>query len=331
MSRSASATAPVALSSDCVTRRFVPLFWRLFVPNATVLGVACVVLMVEPANGRIIALVGGLTVMLTANLMLMRSATAPLSRLTNLMRRVDPLRPGQRVPPPAQQSELAVLAEAFNDMLDRLEDERREAGRRALSERETERRRLAAELHDEIGQSLTALALELDRLRSRAPQDLQGDVAHARDTALRTVDDVRSLVKQLRPEALDALGLVPAVASLIERVSASTGLRIARHLDRDLPQLSPEAELVLYRVLQESLTNVVRHAGTDAADVTLRTIDGRVVLTVSDDGVGITESEEESNGIRGMRERAMLIGADLSVESGPDAGTCVRLELTSGS
>ena len=283
--------------------------------------------MVEPANGRVVALVGGLTVMIAVNLLLMRSAVAPLTRLTRLMRSVDPLRPGQRLPVASQASEVTLLALAFNEMLDRLESERRDAGRNALAERESERRRLAGELHDEIGQSLTALALQLDRLRARAPAELQQDAADARDVALATVDDVRTLVKRLRPEALDALGLVPALVNLMERLAARTGLHIDQHLDRDLPSLSPEAELVLYRVVQESLTNIVRHAGAETARVDLHSRDGQITLRVRDDGRGMAEGIEEAAGIRGMRERAMLVGGQLEVGPAPSGGTEVRLEL----
>ena len=94
--------------------RYVSLFWRLLVPNVTVLAVACVILMVEPANGRVPALVGGLAVMVAVNVVLIRRATTPLVRLTTLMGRIDPMRPGQRLPQPRPQSELTVLATAFN-------------------------------------------------------------------------------------------------------------------------------------------------------------------------------------------------------------------------
>src|SRR5918996_5769907 len=103
----------------------IPLFWRLFVPNASVLIVACVVLIVEPANGRIVALVGGLAIMLAVNLLLMRRAFSPLTRLMTTMTRVDPLRPGERVPVVGPPSEVTVLAREFNAMLDRIETERR--------------------------------------------------------------------------------------------------------------------------------------------------------------------------------------------------------------
>jgi two-component system sensor histidine kinase UhpB len=310
--------------------RHVSLFWRLFVPNATVLATACVVLMVEPANGRVVALTGGLAALLVVNLVLMRRTFAPLARLSAAMRATDPLRPGQRVPAEGPRSEVTVLAEAFNEMLERLEDERRESGRRALSAQESERRRLAGELHDELGQSLTALALQLNRVGGRVPDGARPEVLAARDTALGLVDETRALARRLRPEGLDALGLAAALTNLVERLSAQTGLPIDRRLARDLPPLDPDAELVLYRVAQESLTNVVRHARASRAELTLATRDADVVLEVRDDGIGVDghTAGRDGRGVLLMRERAMLVGGELQVGGRPGGpGTVVRLRV----
>ena len=306
----------------------IPLFWRLFVPNATVLGVACVVLIVEPANGRVPALVGGLTMMLGVNLLLMRRAVTPLTRLTALMRRVDPLHPGERIPLLGPSSEVTVLVEAFNDMLDRLEAERRDSGLRALNEREVERRRLADELHDQIGQTLTAIALQVGRLLDRAPPELRNDTIAVRDAILATIDDVRALARQLRPEALDALGLVPALTTLVDRLAQQTGIRFERNLDRDLPPLGADAELVLYRVAQEAMTNAIRHAGATKIAVSLRGADGAVALEVRDDGCGIDAAGNgDGSGLRTMRERALTVGAKLTIGAGDARGTSVRLAV----
>lgn len=309
-----------------VRHRYVPLFWRLFLPNAAVLGVACVVLIVEPANGRIPALVGGLGVMLAIDLVLMRRAVGPLERLTDLMRRVDPLRPGERLPGDAPRSEVSVLADAFNGMLDRLEDERRDSAQRALSEREQERRRVAEALHDQIGQDLTATSLHLARVADRLDADGAAQVTAVREHVLATVEEVRRLARELRPEGLDELGLVPALVNMLERLAASTDVRIARDLDRDLPRLTPNAQLVVYRVAQESCTNAVRHGRPTTIEVSLAVEDGQVVLCVLDDGVGVTADVASDGGIRTMRERAVLLGAELSIgprDTGP--GTRVRL------
>ena len=307
---------------------YIPLFWRLFVPNATVLSAACAVLIVEPANGRVIALVGGLATLLAVNLMLMRRAFAPLTQLTNLMARVDPLRPGQRVHVPGPASEVTVLADTFNAMLDRLELERRDSGRRALSAQEEERRNLAAELHDDIGQTLTAMVLQLDRIAQQSDGPLRASAIDARDAAVGLVEDIRSVARRLRPEALDTLGLASALTNLIDRLTARTGLPVERHIDREHPALTPEADLVIYRVVQESLTNILRHAGATKATVSLAAHGGDVILTVTDDGVGFDPRSVPQHGIRNMRERALLIGGELTLSRGAGGrGTEIRLRI----
>jgi two-component system, NarL family, sensor histidine kinase UhpB len=293
--------------------RFVSLFWRLLVPNVTVLSVACAVLIVEPANGRLPALAGGLVVMVVVNALLIRRATTPLARLTSLMGRIDPLRPGERLPAPRPVSELTLLADAFNDMLDRLETERRESSMRALSEREAERRRVASELHDQIGQTLTGLVLHADRVTGAANPELRDEVGQIRDGLLASVDDVRRLARELRPEALDTLGLVPALTNLSERMTRSAGVEIIRRLDRGLPGIGDDAEVVIYRVAQESLTNAVRHAHATVIELRLQRRGDRIVLSVSDDGIGYASNGRPEMGILGMRERALSIGADFRI------------------
>lgn len=307
---------------------FVPLFWRLLIPNASVLVFACVVLWVEPANGRLIALVGGVLVMLVVNAVLMRRAFAPLTRLTSLMWSIDPLRPGQRLPALGPQSEVTTLARAFNDMLDRLESERRDSARRASLDQETERRHLAAELHDEIGQELTAVIMQLDRLAKRVPDACREEVSGAAATARTSLEDVRGLARRLRPEVLDALGLGPALGNLCDRLSGRTGLPIAYTVPGQLSSLAEDAELVIYRVAQESLTNVVRHARADRAEVKLGETDGHVELSVCDDGVGFPEVVPRSDGgLRSMRERAVLIGGSVEMTRSELGGAAVRLRV----
>ena len=311
-------------------RRTIPLFWQLFVPNAAVLAAACVVLIIAPANGRVPILISGLVVMLVTDLVLMRLAFAPLQRLFGLMSRVDPLAPGERLSVGGPQSEVTELARAFNEMLERLETERRDSARRALAAQEAERRRVAAELHDEVGQALTAVLLELDRIGRTAPGELQEEVRFARETAANSLEDVRRIARRLRPEALDDLGLVSALINLTERLEQATGVQVDRHLDRALPPLSGEAELVIYRIAQESLTNAARHASPTRITLTLEGEGNRVRLAVADDGVGFDPTRAgRHGGIRGMRERALLIGARVTIESSGD-GTRVLLEVDAG-
>ena len=160
----------------------------------------------------------------------MRRVFGPLERLTALMRRVDPLAPGQRVDLNAPVAEVAELSVAFNDMLDRLERERRDSARRALDAQEEERRRMARELHDEIGQTLTGVVLQLETLERTAPDDLRAPLRSLEASARAAIEEVRELVRRLRPEALDDFGLRSALVSLGSELAEHSGLRVSPHV-----------------------------------------------------------------------------------------------------
>jgi len=270
-------------------------------------------------------LASGLALILVANAVLLRVGLAPLDRLTRLMRSVDPLRPGQRVPTTGGGT-IAELIRTFNEMLLRLELERRASSGRALSAQEAERHRIAQELHDEIGQSLTAILLELKRAADRAPEDLREELLHTQETARQSLDEVRRIARRLRPGVLEDLGLSSALTALASDFSRHTGIPVRRRWDTPLPALSPEQELVLYRVTQECLTNIARHAGASLVELELYGEGTSVMLRIADDGRGLDTSPEGA-GIRGMRERALLIGADLEMDSGSASGLEVRLKV----
>jgi two-component system sensor histidine kinase UhpB len=244
------------------------------------------------------------------------------------MHNVDPLTPGQRIDVGTRDQEVVALADAFNTMLDRLEGERRDSGRRALAAQEAERRRIARELHDEIGQLLTRLILRGETLARRAPKELRADVDGLRENARAAAEEVRLIAQRLRPEALDELGLQSALLALCTSLADRAGVQVDRRFERELPVTSEE-ELVIHRLAQESLTNVARHARAQRVTVTLeRGGDGGVVLHVRDDGVGLAAGAAgDSTGIRGMRERALLVGAQLSVSAAAPRGTEVTLRL----
>jgi two-component system sensor histidine kinase UhpB len=241
------------------------------------------------------------------------------------MRAIDPLRPGERATVDAADPEVAELTGAFNDMLARIEVERRESARRALAAQESERRRVARELHDEVGQALTAVVLELDRAGRGGAN---GSVADAREAVRATLEEVRGIARRLRPEALDDLGLTSALAALTNEVTRRTRVQVERRIASGLPSLEPEEETVVYRVAQEALTNVVRHAGVRNAWLALDVRDGRVALEVRDAGVGFEPTTVEGGtGLLGMQERAVLIGAELVIASTPGVSTSVLLRL----
>jgi two-component system sensor histidine kinase UhpB len=315
-------------------RGTTPFAWRIFGVNAVLLVVAAVALAFSPATVSFpialtegIVLAAGLVAILIVNLLLVRRSFAPLDRLTRLMRSVDLLTPGQRLEVTGPQ-EVRELGAVFNEMLGRLEQERRESGWDALKAQEGERKRVAQELHDEVGQALTAVMLQIGRLAKKAPSDLSEELNEALETTRASLEDVRRIAKQLRPEALDDLGLVPALNALVATFAERTGLRIRSRLPESAPPIGDEAELVVYRVAQESLTNAARHAETTRVDLTLERNGRRLVLRVRDYGAGL-EGTRAGSGIRGMRERALLIGADLSITGVSSGGTEVRLSLPS--
>jgi two-component system, NarL family, sensor histidine kinase UhpB len=311
----------------------LPLFWRVFGTNAAVLGLAFLGLVVAPvtvsvpvAAGELAILVAALLVLLAVNLFLLRPAFGPLEELGETMRRHDPLSPGVRARVVGG-PDVAAIARAFNEMLDRLESERRESARHALMAQEAERRRIARELHDEVGQTLTGMMLQVEGLAPAIPDELREQLEELRETARHGTEEVRRIVRQLRPEALEELGLHSAMAALATAFAQQTHVAIDRRLEPGLP-LSEEQELVVYRVAQEALTNVARHAEATRVELQLESRSGQTLLTVRDDGRGLAPgSLSSSNGIRGMRERALLIGANLTIDSPEGGGTEVRLSI----
>lgn len=297
----------------------------MFTINATLLVLATVLLVV--ARDRLhgsLAFVEGIDVaaavalMLAANFFLLRHTLRPIQRLVDRMRTVDLLRQGQRLEERGS-AEVVELVRSFNQMLDRLETERRESGRRALRAQEDERRRIARGLHDEVGQVLTGVLLQLGG---------EGRSEETKGAVRQALEEVRRIARELRPEMLEQLGLVSALTELSRRFGDQSGLRIERRFADDLPALSDEAELAVYRIAQESLTNVARHAGASRVEVALERGADSVVLRVADDGRGIDDGASNGHGgLRGMREQAVLVGGALAVKPAREGGVEVRLEV----
>ena len=305
----------------------LPLLWRVFAINAALLVAATLLLALTPVTIHArIAIVEGLDlavallVMLAANLLLLRHTFRPVDRLVDRMRKIDLLQPGQRIPEEGG-LEVAELTRAFNEMLERLEAERRESGQRALRAQEAERRRIASGLHDEVGQVLTGVLLRLDD-------------AETKEAVRQALDEVRRIARELRPEMLEQLGLVSALTELSRRFAESSGVTVERRFASDLPPLSDDAELAVYRVAQESLTNIARHADASRVEIALEPGADSLVLRVLDDGRGIPVPDAFAlnghGGLRGMRERALLVGGALAIKRGSTGGIEVRLEVPAG-
>ncbi|MGE0066898.1 MAG: sensor histidine kinase [Solirubrobacterales bacterium] len=261
-----------------------------------------------------------------------RRRLRPLERLIEDMEKVDLSGPGQALPSSidgvAETEEVERLELAFLRMMRRLEAERRRAGSAALRAQEEERARVARDLHDEVNQSLTGLLLRLEAARESAPPELEAELAEIRALANQAMRELLSLARQLRPTALDDLGLAAAVAGQVEQLGRGD-LDAVVEVEGDFSELDDDAQLVVYRVAQEALSNAARHSGAEHVAVRLRRNPGSgVELEVSDDGRGFAFDESERGlGIPGMRERALLVGGELTIESRPGHGTTVRLTV----
>jgi two-component system, NarL family, sensor histidine kinase UhpB len=313
----------------------LPLLWQTFAVNAALFIVATSVLVFTPVSVRSHTtltetgvLLLGLLLMLTANLLLLRRTFAPLGLLYRRMQSVDLLRPGQRLPVTGG-AELSTLVRSFNEMLQRLETERRESASRALQAQESERLRIARSLHDEVGQVLTGVLLQFDAAVAELPTDQQSEMEAARQTVRQALEEVRRIAQELRPELLEHLGLVAAVTELSTRMARQSGFQLHHQFDPGLIQLSQEGEITIYRVVQESLTNVARHAQASRVAISLENGAASVVLRVIDNGRGFSEdtTQQHAGGLRGMRERAVLVGGVLAIKPGPQGGSEIRLEV----
>jgi len=269
---------------------------------------------------------------LLANWLLLRRRFKPLDDLIRTMEEVDLASP--RAPRPAgwqaDSSEVRRLQNAFDRMITRLESQRREAGRAAIQAQEQERRRIGQDLHDEINQALTAVSLRLQASIERAPPELHRELTETKRLASQAMDELLAIARRLRPAVLDDHGLLPALGSQVRDFAEQTGVEASFRTHGSMPRLSPEQQLVIYRVTQEGLSNIAQHAGARKVDVELSFV-GRTVLRIRDDGRGLRDSGGGSRdggglGLSGMRERALLVGGKLSLWSVPGEGT--RVEMT---
>ncbi len=316
----------------------VPLFWRVFAVNAGFLALIALLLIVTPVTiqapptlTEALIVVVGLAIAVAANAFLLGRTIAPLERLARRMDTVDLLRPGQRLQV-GRIDEVGRVVRAFNQMLDRLESERQRSARRVLAAQEAERVAIARDLHDEVGQLLTGVLLQLNAIVEAAPEH-RGEIDEAKAAVRRALDEVRRISRELRPEMLEHLGLVSALTELTTTFRRVSGIDVEHDFDPSLPKLPPETDLVVYRIAQESLTNVARHSHARRVTVTLeRGGPDSLVLRVVDDGRGFGGSmPEEHGGLRSMRERALLVDGALAIKEPLRGGVEVRLEVSTTS
>jgi two-component system, NarL family, sensor histidine kinase UhpB len=269
-------------------------------------------------------------VALTLSLLRERRRLRPLEDLVEAMEKVDLSSPRPLLPASidgvGETEEVERIELAFLRMMRRLEAERRRAGSAALHAQEEERARVARDLHDEVNQSLTGLLLRLEAAREAAPPELERELAETKALANQAMRELLTLARQLRPTALDDLGLAAAIGGQVEQLSHGE-IAAGLETEGDFSDLGDDAQLVVYRVAQEALSNAARHSGASSVEVRLRRDEGGgVVLEVADDGCGFAFDESQRGlGIGGMRERALLVGGELTIDSRPGAGTTVRL------
>jgi two-component system sensor histidine kinase UhpB len=323
----------------------VPLFYKILIANAGIALVATVgttlftraILRAGadfPTAWVIVIAVASVLATVLVNAIIVRVALSPLKLLERTARAVQTGDMDARVPySPLRDRELERLTGIFNGMLDTLESYQHHLTAltaRALNAEEEERKRIARELHDDTAQSLAALLIRLRLLRTI--EDQQGRAAMIddfREQVGDALERVRRFARGLRPAALDELGLVPAIESHVRSLSESVGIPIRIEADHVDAMLSQEAELALYRIAQESISNAVRHAQPTRVVVRIRRESRAVVLSVSDDGRGfeieeVNTSQEGGLGIFGMKERASYVGGQVTIRSVRSEGTDVR-------
>ena len=281
-----------------------------------------------------LALILGLAVvlMILVNVMMLQRRFRPLERLVEEMERVDLSRPGANLRIPADglgaSEEVERLNRAFRRMLERLEAERRRTSSTALAAQEQERARVARDLHDEVNQSLTGLLLRLEAARAKAPAEVAHELAETKALANQAMEELLLLARQLRPTALDDLGLKAALAGHVKELGRRSRMNASFQPEGNFLGLPADVQLVVYRVAQEALSNAAQHSGADHVRVRLVRAGDRVELVVEDDGSGFTfDQAARGLGIAGMRERALLVDGDVQVESRLGTGTSVRLTV----
>jgi two-component system, NarL family, sensor histidine kinase UhpB len=265
------------------------------------------------------------------NGVVLRRRFQPLERLIEAMERVDVSAGRARVPAAAGEArDVTRLREAFDRVLARLEDERARTAAAVLEAQESERARVARDLHDEANQALTGVLLRLSATAETAPPELRRELHETQRVATQAMEELLRLARELRPAALDDLGLAAALRTLVRDFGSRAGVRADIEITAGaLDALRPDEQLVAYRVVQEGLSNVARHAaGVTTVHVSAVRDGDATAVRVADDGCGFDPSGTRRGlGLTGMRERAALTGGAVAIRSTRGAGTVVDLRL----
>jgi two-component system sensor histidine kinase UhpB len=267
---------------------------------------------------------------LLANIMMLRRRFSPLEQLIDRLERIDPAH-GVSFDQPAlgEMEEVDRLSATFKRLLERIESERRRSGRLVLRAQEEERKRVARDLHDEVNQALTAILLRLQALMQDAPSpEVERELSQLKRLVNQAMEELLQLARQLRPTALDDHGLLPALEGQVRRFGDQNGIEALLRTEGEPDGLGDDQQLVVYRVAQEALANVARHADASRVELDLSTMNGGIDLCVRDNGRGFDSTLPPSGlGLNGMAERARLVGGELSVYSSAGRGTTVTLHV----
>jgi two-component system, NarL family, sensor histidine kinase UhpB len=330
----------------------VPLFYKILIANAVivVLGTVIVTMIVrrylEQEHGAFssfafVALLAltGVVVTVLVNALILKLALTQLKLLEQTAARIQKGELNARVPQSAvTDRDLERLTRTFNRMLEGLDAYRqrlRDVAARALRAEEEERKRISRELHDDTAQTLASLLIRL-RLARAAPDTIRDRVLEElREELVEAIERVRRFARGLRPPALEELGLVPALESHVRGLAESVGITIRMEAAPVEGALSPQTELVLYRIAQEALSNAIRHSQASSIVVRLERNEASVTVVVKDDGVGfslqrVTAEEAGGLGLFGMQERAAYVGGQVEIDSAPGRGTTVRAVIPLG-
>jgi two-component system sensor histidine kinase UhpB len=274
---------------------------------------------------------------LCVNLWMLQRRFAPLERLIKRIESIDPAEPAShQLPDSDPVEEIDRLSTSFNRLLERIEEERRRSGTLAMRAQEEERRRLARDLHDEVNQALTAILLRLEALSQDSPPERVDELAELKRLVNQAMEELLNLARQLRPTALDDHGLMPAIETQLKRFAARTGVEVRISTEGEAQTLPEDVQTAVYRIVQEALANVGRHAGATAVSLEMEVEDERLELRIRDDGAGFdptavvggaSEGPGAGLGLSGMVERARLAGGELDIRSAPGGGTTVTLRI----
>lgn len=323
------------------------LFMKVLVANAAIVlvGSTTAVLFVNrvwhgerPAPFQeALFVVVGLVISLVVNFAILRVAFRPLFTLESTLDRVRRGDFSARVPDVEGDPALTRLSETTNLVLDRLSEHRQSLAAQILRAQEAERKRIARELHDETSQALTSVLFNLEAVEQQLPhgsEELSRRLDLTKEIARRTLDETRRLMFDLRPLVLDDLGLVPALRWFLSQRVQPMGLQVDLQVSGFDTRLPEELETALFRILQEAVSNVVKHAKAKNLSITLTHAPGQVIGVVQDDGVGFhpvhvagKADRDRGLGLFGMHERAALVGGSVQIESAPGRGTKMRVTV----